>query len=216
LKRNASSTVWVCPPDGVTTSSFYVCDGDDAKNKGGYQPSARSKISAQGVSVDLYNWGFAGELSSQILGRVSQAMSARPAKYVFIMAGINDVGFGISSGSIAFNVRRMIDRVCERGLIPVLGLITPRFDGGSYNSKIQVINDAIREYAESLNVPVADNYNALIGNWNAYQSGDNLHIGNAGDSAMATQWASAFQYRAGACRAASAVPSTIQLLLLDE
>ena len=216
LKLNASRTVWECPPDGVITSSYYVCDGEDAENRGGYQPSTRTKIAALGVTADLYNWGFAGEGTRSILNRVSQAMNARAADYVFIMAGTNDLGT-VSRGTIVRNLQYMIDAVCESGLTPVVGTITPRFDGASYNFSIQKINEELREYAESLNVPVAENYDALIGNFGAYHSGDYLHINDAGDEVMATQWANAFQTSGGACgRGIPAVTPIMQLLLLDE
>ena len=193
LKLNGSRTSFFCPADGVLTSSFYVCNGDAVLNRGGFQPDIVSLFAQRDISASTFNWGFAGEESWQIINRVTQAMNSRPADTVFFMAGVNDLNDNLSDETTAFNVVAMMDLVQERGLTPVVGTITPHLGQSSFNPKIVRINALIRAEANDRNIAVAENYQALIPNWGALNSGDGLHVGDAGDAIIAANWVEAFE-----------------------
>ena len=215
LKRNAGGTVLYCPPDNVTTSGFYVCNGDDVKNIGGYQAAAKSQLASIGATADLYNWGFAGERSTDMVNRVTQAINGRPATYVFFMAGTNDLGI-FSVGTTFFNLTVVLQSIIDAGLTPVVGTITPRFDNGAFDASIQIINDALVDYAEENNIAVADHYSAMIGNFGAYQSGDQLHINSTGDAVMAVEWRKGYEAAellAQQANAGRTLPGIITILL---
>ena len=192
LKRNSGGTFLFCPADDVVTSGFYVCNGNGVVNKGGFQPDVRSLLAAESIDANVYNWGFAGEESWQIVTRVNQAMDSRSADYVFIMAGVNDLNDNVSVGTTVFNVQQMALNVEARGLKPILGSLTPHLGNAAYPAKISLINDAIEAFAEENDFAYANHYQDLIANWAIYHSGDNLHLSNAGDAVVAQNWVEAF------------------------
>ncbi len=208
LKLNASKTDWYCPADGVRTSSFYACRGNNALNRGGYQPHTRTLFAQNGINADLYNWGINGAESWQLNGVATQAMNARPADVVFIMAGVNDLNDNVSAHTTAFSIELIMDTVRARGLKVVVGTVTPHAGVSSYNAKIAQINGLIKTAAAARKIPVADHFSTFITNWNAYHSGDGLHINNTGDAVMASKWVAAYDE-------ISVVISPVLRLLLD-
>lgn len=211
LKRNASSTYWFCPANGLVTSSLQFCNGNGRLNVGGYQPDVRQKLVKLEVSANLYNWGVAGHESWNTLTEANRAMNSRSADVIFIMTGINDLNDNVSVGTTVSNVRAIIDNALARGLTPIVGTVTPHRSRRNYDPKIRLINEAIKAVAESRGVEVADHYTALDANWARYHSGDNLHIGNAGDDLMASLWVEAYQKSLNII-----VTPVLRLLLLDD
>ena len=192
LKLNGSRKNWFCPANGVLTSSFQLCNGNGVLNRGGFQPDVTSLFAQRNVNANVYNWGYAGEESWQVYFRVVDAMETRDADYVFILAGVNDLNDNVSPQTTTFYVTLMIDAVLEKGLIPIVGTISPHLGSSSFNPKIELINSYIRFQAESRKVAVAEHYQALIGNWGLYNSGDGLHVNDVGDAVMATKWLEAY------------------------
>ena len=195
LKLNGSQDFWFCPANGVVTSTFQQCNGNGVLNRGGFQPDLRAQFAQNGIDASIYNWGFAGEESFELFFRVVDAMETRPADYVFILAGVNDLNDNFTPQFTAFNIVLMMEAVLERGLIPIVGTITPHLGDPSFNPKIELINSFIRFHAEELNVAVAEHYQALIGSWvsGGLNSGDGLHVSDAGDAVIAREWVKAFE-----------------------
>jgi len=193
LKLNSSRTNWYCPADGVRASSFINCRGNGVLNRGGFQPDITQLFSQQGITANVYNWGFNGEESWELVARITQAMNSRTADTVFFMAGVNDLNDNVSDQTTAFNVEMMMDSVKERGLTPIVGTITPHLGESSYNPKIVRINALIRAAANDKRIAVAEHYQALIPNWGAHNSGDGLHVGDSGDAIIAEQWLEAYE-----------------------
>lgn len=210
LKLNGPRTNWYCPADGVTASSFINCRGNGVLNRGGFQPDINQLFAQKGITANVYNWGFNGEESWQLVTRVTQAMNSRAADTVFIMAGVNDLNDNVSTQTTAFNVEMMIDRVKDRGLVPIVGTITPHLGESYYNPKILQINALIRASANNKKVAVAEHYQALITNWSAYNSGDGLHVNDSGDVVLATQWFAAYE---SSKRLKTIITPILQLLL---
>lgn len=192
LKLNGSLSYWFCPANGIVTSSFQLCNGNGVLNQGGFQPDITSLFAQRNINANVYNWGFAGEESWQVYFRVVDAMETRPADYVFILAGVNDLNDNVSPQTTAFYVTLMMDAVLAKGLIPIVGTITPHLGNFSYNPKIELINSFIRYHAGEKKIAVAEHYQALIGNWGAYNSGDGLHVSDLGDAVIATKWLEAY------------------------
>ncbi|MDC0948681.1 SGNH/GDSL hydrolase family protein [Gammaproteobacteria bacterium] len=192
-KRNAKRNRITCAATGETRSYTFTCHGNGVVNRGGFQPALRAKLAVLGYDATIYNWGFAGYESWNVASTVNSVMSAQPAEYVFIMAGLNDMNDNVSTSTTYLSLVQTIERVQAQGLVPIVNTITPHGYVPSYNVKIAEINELIKQYGANNNVPVGDPFPTLRANWSYYNSGDLLHLSSAGDEVVAEQFAAAFE-----------------------
>jgi lysophospholipase L1-like esterase len=189
-----------CPSGvaAVPTSYFpqgfpgvFDCDGLGARNVGGYQPRLRALFSE---AVNTYNWGVSGDYTSGMLSRVNTVLnnSGNPGDYVLIMGGVNDVPVFNVSTTIT-NLRAIIQRVKQRGMIPILATITPSEYNGQTSTIETVHNPQVVALAREQGVALADQFTVINANWNVNQSGDGIHISGTGDQRLAEQWFAAYQ-----------------------
>ena len=111
----------------------------------------------------------------------------------------------------------MIDKARARGVLPVLGTITP--DPRYPEKNIPGANKLLRDLAQKKKVALADHYSALIGNWSNLCTSDRMHPNRTGYSIMAQTWADAMTEtdQLAAPLPAKTPPLTpILMLLLDE
>ncbi len=122
----------------------------------------------------VVNYGIGGSLtglqSGNGLSRISSDLNQTRSSYpngkdyfVLILYGTNDVSFGISPGTIGFNVSRMIDRARDAGFTPVVGNLLPR-------SFLNVVpaNGAIQNFTNARGAAFVnqyDNFQANGGNF---------------------------------------------------
>ena len=209
--------------------------GNGRANIGGYQPRLNQMLDARIEPSTVYNWGIGGETSNQTIGRINNILNSRPADYILILCGVNDLFHGISSSTTSSNIKIMLERSLAKGVIPIVGELTPYTSGtkdpidrniwANYNPKIRAV-------AAARGVPIAylygegNSYNAsswandmrkcwkggnLCNNGYPYTSGDGLHLSNLGYQVMAEIWYEVFQDLEGV---PDIVPS-INLLLIN-
>ena len=111
----------------------------------------------------------------------------------------------------------MVNAVKARGKIPVLATVTRNSVSASLAVRANSYNDKIRELATQYDIVLADQYTALNNNWSVNNSGDGLHISNAGYVRMTAKWYEkiADVLEAEAMPSPTPVVSSILLLLLD-
>lgn len=160
-----------------------------------------------GVEGLVYNWGYGGLTSAMALtcGRnwdcIDVVLTSRPADMVLIMLGANDLNDGISHTATAHNLDVMLRKSHAQGVQPVLGTITPNTRVRGANAYIHYhYNPRIRHLARTRGVLLADQYDALLPHWNAYQSGDGLHLGDHGNRKLAETWYNAIRNNAQGVR----------------
>jgi hypothetical protein len=141
------------------------------------------------------NWGHGGLNSEQALICGQQwdcldvVLGSRPADMVLIMLGANDLYSGISHTATAHNLDVMVRKSLQHGVQPVLGTITPNTRSRGANDRIySSYNPLIAQIARNRNILLADHFSAMWRHWNAYQSGDGLHLGDAGNRKLAETW----------------------------
>lgn len=163
------------------------CYGDGAINKGGYQPTLATLFSADGFTPLISNYGFSGIRTDQLISRLSGVISTRPnAKYVIIMAGANDAVEGINSSTVLANLSVMVSQVQSRGLIPIISTVTPNIRGIEFERKAKQYSEAIRGYAATNSILLADSRAALGSDWQNNNSGDGLHLSEIGNTILAS------------------------------
>jgi lysophospholipase L1-like esterase len=189
--------------DSITAGWWvYARDGNGCVGCGGYEPALQSLLKSAGRDAVVKNWGKGGESTSGGASRVGSVLSYDKPRYILLMEGTNDLLF-LSPYTVRANMAYMVDVSLARGVVPVLGTITPDFRRGK---PISLTNDLLRELALQKNIPFADHFSALISNWSSL-SVDGLHPNSAGYAKMAEVWFNAM-------KTVNITP--ILMLLLDE
>lgn len=163
-----------------------VCYGNGVINQGGYQPTLVNLLIDDGFTPAISNYGFSGIRTDQMISMLSGILSARPnAQYVVIMAGANDAVADVSTSTVVANLSIMVASVQNAGLIPVVATVTPNTRAVNFERNSRKYSDAIRVYAESNNILLADSREAVGSDWLNNHSGDNLHLSEAGNIVLA-------------------------------
>ena len=190
LQRTYSGVVF-----GITSPRF------GAANVGGYQVRLNTKLDANIEPSSVYNWGFQGELSAGFnpisgapggVNRIGSVLNSRPADYILIMYGANDLYAGISSSSTSANLGNMIDQSRARDVIPIISEITPNtlFRNGFFDFLISNdYNPKLKAVAAQKETPIVLMYSKMRSEWNRlYDSGDGLHLNSNGYNRMGEEW----------------------------
>ena len=190
--------------DSITAGWWvYARDGNGCLSPcGGYEPALQTLFKSAGREAVVKNWGRGGESTSGGASRVGSVLSYDNPRYILLMEGTNDLLF-LSPYTVRANMAYMVDVSLARGVVPVLGTITP----DTRNSKpLSQTNALLKELATQKKIALADHYSALINNWYSL-SADGLHPNSAGYAKMAQVWFDAM-------KPIDLTP--IYLLLLDE
>jgi lysophospholipase L1-like esterase len=186
FKRNSSGARW-----GIQ----YVPHG---ARVGGYEPYLERQFSSNGLVAYVYNWGYAGERTTGGLRRLKNIVNSHAGiyDYCLIMEGANDLYAGINANTTAFNLGVMADTCRNSGMTPILATITPNTYLSSGRKIPLLYNPAIAAVALRKGVVLADQYATVNPKWQAFNSGDGLHLNRSGDKAIAIAWFSALGTRA--------------------
>lgn len=190
LQRNASGSVW-----GVTSPQYGSRLGDTNGNQG-YEPVIEKLVSEDDSKVDttlyVYNWGYQGERTTTGIVRISRALNSRAANFILIMEGANDLYQGLSPYTTKFNIGIMAEKSLAKGVMPIIGGVTPNTDHNSGDWVWRYYFPFLRDIALEKEVPFVDMYTPFEGTygqiWPAYNSGDGLHLNSAGYRFMAQLW----------------------------
>ena len=187
-----------------------------AANIGGYQPRLNQLLDTNIEASNVYNWGIGGENSAQTVNRINAVLNARPTEYVLILCGSNDLYQGLSSSATSANVGTMIDRTRAAGAVPIISEITPNiFDaGGAYDNFIaNIYNPDLKTMAAGRDATIILTFFEMRALWESqYNSGDGLHLSNAGYVKLADLW---FETIRDVHNSSSQDVPAINLLLLD-
>ncbi len=162
-----------------------------AANIGGYQPVLNQQLDAAVEPSTIYNWGVAGDRSFHGVSRIGGVLNSRPADYILIMYGANDLYQGLSSSATQANMDNMISQSFAREVTPIIAEITPNTSNGNFDAAIAFdYNPRLHALAAVREIEIAPMYQALRGLWQVvpYTSGDGLHLNGTGYNVMTTQW----------------------------
>lgn len=155
-----------------------------------YSTFLRKQLTAAGCAVQVINEGKDSETTIGGRDRISSVLAKHQPDYILIMEGANDARSGIGSGTVKANIGAMMNKAVAAGVTPIVASITPNTEGGgSENRAIPgSYNPAIAAAAAERGVTYVDVYSALQGpNWGGYNI-DGLHLSNAGQRLVATQF----------------------------
>ncbi len=169
--------------DSITQGSIDPAGSDH----GGYPLVLQQIYDNKGLAVTVYNEGLHGERTSAGVSRISSVLNHRPAEYLLLLEGANDVIAGISHQTLVQNLGIMIDKCQAKGVVPLLATMTPEEKYGNTPLINATINPEIKSLAAQKNVTLVDLYSVVVDSWPAW-SWDGLHPNYAGMNAIASAW----------------------------
>ncbi len=180
---------------GLSTISHganIIAFGDSITNgygsaSGGYPPRLNNLLNANGKPSIVENMGRDGEQTSQGVNRIDSAMASFAADIILIMEGTNDIIWGISMETSAFNLQEMISKAKAAGVTPVIATLLPN-GWRNYETDVAVAwNPMIKGLAGNNGIRLSDQYAALQPSWST-SSDDGVHPNDAGYQIMANTW----------------------------
>lgn len=178
LKRNSDGDIYgiISKPDGARTSD-------------GYEPELEHDFATQtNLTAYVYNWGSAGERTFEGVNRIDSVLNSREADFILIMEGANDLYSGVPAKTTNANLQFMIEKSQGKNTEPIIATVTPNTVRSDGNIIPNEYNPNIKSLALGKGIALADQYMALVGNWSGYNSGDGLHLNDAGERVMAQAW----------------------------
>jgi GDSL-like lipase/acylhydrolase family protein len=83
--------------------------------------------------------------------------------WAVVMLGTNDVGYGVAVETMKDNLRKILGRLIELGIVPIVSTIPEILNAGRAIGAVRPTNEAIADLAAELQVP-------LVNYWRASQS----------------------------------------------
>lgn len=139
--RRTAPTAWALAaallsamaPASAQQQSVYLAFGDSLTagtgetnaNETGYPTRLQTLLRQAGIDqARVENHGVGGETTLEGLGRINSVLSGG-GDYILIMEGTNDILRQISTGSIAFNLERMVERAQQAQVTPIWASVIP-------------------------------------------------------------------------------------------
>lgn len=165
----------------VCRADVILCVGDSitAGHNAAAIPYPSQLQQMVGDKATVVNKGLGGEQTSGGLARLDGYMKQYNPQYVLIMEGANDAIWGVSPGTVKFNLGRMVDTVRAYGAIPIISTITPNSRDAGVGATIPVYNSSIAGLASQMSVAFVDSYASVVGDWKNLTV-DGLHPTDAG------------------------------------
>ena len=204
----------ICRAQGnriVDPADQRSCRGNGQEGVGGWQPRLKTLTGGQ-----IYNYGNTSEVTAEMVARFNSVLAARNSDFVLIMAGTNDMIFGVSLTAAVDNIETMIQRTLDANRTPIVATVPPLVGGrfASSNSRILQLNTEIRLLPERFDgLVVAEIYNQTIGGWPNTYSADSIHFNPTGDLLVADIWFAAIEQTQR--NPSTFLPPIINLLLDD-
>jgi len=177
-------------------SNKMVCLGDSITWGYPYGPEySWVALSGNILGIPMINKGINGETALDLWHRFARDVAFAAPSHVFIMAGTNDAGIGVSLEHFKGSILQMTAGAWEKEIRPVLGLPIPSYDMFLENN-LQKYRQWLREYSETSGVLVVDFSPAMTGlsgqvNYGCYT--DEVHPSKAGYRAMAGVFSEFYQ-----------------------
>lgn len=205
--------------DSLTVGIYDNGDDDCAEPNVGYPARLRSRLNAQGIANEVINEGHCGELTSEGVTRIDQALNrTADANAIVIMEGTNDLSNpNISIESMVFNVLEMARKAQVRRAWPVVVAPPPR-DPLLWNSNARgfAYTERLAEEAVPQNYDYLDLFevfDTIDPDFNEYYYSDGLHLNDDGYNVAAIEIVAPTKLALARVRPAACVPDTRTLCL---
>jgi len=174
LFRNSSFVFCKATQTQISNSNIPSCRSDGLVNRGGWQPELSELL-----SQNIINHSISGISSAQIKNLYFSVDNRAEFKYTIILAGTNDIIAGTSINTIIANINNIAADVKGTAIVLTIPPIAGR--GNTVSNNVEVLNNRIR----TLNHKVVDIHKYLNDDWQQFNSGDGIHLSEAGNTLVA-------------------------------
>lgn len=115
----------------------------------------------QAVGVPILNQGVNGDTFREMLQRLTRDVLDLRPEYCLISGGANDIYQGMSQQLMEANLKKILDRLKEAKIKPVLGLPPPMEDG-EMEKELGKFRRWLKKNAKDRSLKVMDFYGAFI------------------------------------------------------
>jgi len=195
--------------DSITSGYPEINCARGKQAYGGYAKYLEPKLDSNGWATTLYNYGIGGdraEWATQEEGvhckdehwkfdgspikhdqiAVASGRAPKP-EYMLYLFGTNDLGYH-SPPTVVNYIKNGINQIIGNDIIPIVGTILPDTRVAGDPKDIHSTNNLLRPWLISMDVQIAEFYNAASNSgWNSMMS-DGLHPDNSGRQFMANIW----------------------------
>lgn len=184
---------------GFGDSITYGTINHEPSLEKGYIPRLDAILDLAFGPTEIINEGSSGEETSMGVFRLDYVLAVDQARYILIMEGTNDISFLRPVETITANLRSLLTKSLDAGLLPAIATVIPRRDSrwgiSAYDNLHLAVNAAIRLMAPELGIPLVDLYDIFTqyanGGAAALLSEDLKHPNEKGYQVMAEAWAAA-------------------------
>ena len=129
---------------------------------------------------------------TRVLGRVGEVLEeGNSTPVVSITVGTNDVG-NRRTEELVTKYRQLLDKVREKGGIPVIHGILPRWGASwEWSSRALGVNSRLEKFSKECGIPFIDNWSLFYGR-RSYYAHDGIHLSREGVAAVAGSLDSVF------------------------
>ncbi len=187
---------FLCAGDSITRGKIGTVVRIDL----GYIPKLHILINDQLYSdeVSMVNYGKNGETTREMLSRFDYILDAsEKAAFLLLHMGTNDMPVeGISPMQTFLNIKEMVLKARNRGMLPVISTLIPRKPKDSLTGDFRPFNietnNLLKAFAVEAGIPIADFWDIFI-NHPGYDTdpdimSDHVHPGRDGYQLMANEW----------------------------
>ncbi len=173
--------------DSITQGTPYIHTKGDGRRVGGYEPDLETLTRGIDWPTQVLNYGIGGETSREGYYRLGGVLRHYHSRYVLLLEGTNDSIYGISPYSTIQYLSGMIGISRSYHALPILATLLPDTKQNYGKDIPGDYNPQIIHLAHTKNIPLSDQYAAVIGNWSALTY-DGRHPNTAGYQVMAETW----------------------------
>ncbi len=147
-----------------------------------YPAILQRRLAERGLPFHLVNAGVSGDTTAGGLRRIEWILKQYPDLVVVELGG-NDGLRGIDVATIESNLRKIVERIQESGVTPVLfGMRIPTSYGAEYSEAFRAVYDRV---AEDLDVTLLPDWLEGVGGDPRYNLPDGLHPNERGHEMLA-------------------------------
>ena len=127
-----------------------------------YTPKASwENILDKKMNIKIINKGINGDTLEGMLERFDQDVKSFTPKFMIVMGGTNDAFNDASVDSMKYNLKQIIERAINSGIIPIVGMTIP-VDEPVIEQKLIKYRDFIKDFCKKNDILIIDFFSVMV------------------------------------------------------
>ncbi len=146
----------------MNKAKTIVAFGDSITYGYPYTPKASwVNILDKKMNIKIINKGINGDTLEGMFERFDQDVKSFTPNYMIAMGGTNDAFNGASVDSMKYNLKQIIERAINYGIIPIVGIPIP-VDEPAIELKLVKYRDFIRDFCKRNDILIIDFFSVMV------------------------------------------------------